>query len=54
MRVVDGLASGKYKVTFDNEIRRVSVIDESRIVYINEDTARDLKNAMKMKTSHYY
>ena len=54
MRVVDGLASGKYKVTFDNEIRRVSVIDESRIVYINEDTARDLKNAMKMTKYKFY
>lgn len=54
MRVVDGLASGKYKVTFDNEIRRVSVIDESRIVYINEDTARDLKNSMKMTKYKFY
>lgn len=54
MRVVDGLASGKYKVTFDNEIRRVSVIDESRIVYINEDTARDIKNSMKMTKYKFY
>lgn len=54
MRVVDGLASGKYKVTFDNQIRRVTVIDEGKIIYINEDTARDIKNAMKMTKYKFY
>lgn len=54
MRVIDGLATGKYKVTFDNQIRKVTVIDEGKVIYINEATARDVRNAFKMTKHKFY
>ena len=56
MRVVDGLENGKYRVTFDNRIRKVTVVDENRnrVVYINESTANELRNAVKMTEHKFY
>lgn len=56
MRVVDGLENGKYMVTFDNKIRKVTVVDENRnrVVYINESTANELRNAVKMTEHKFY
>ena len=56
MRVVDGLENGKYRVTFDNKIRKVTVVDENRnrVVYINESTANELRNAVKMTEHKFY
>lgn len=56
MKVVNGIANGKYKVTFDKQIRQLIVVAESRnrIIYINEDAAIGLREAIKMTEYKFY